>query len=180
MPLSRSLSLPLSLRMVVGKRQEFLGPQAAGTSCPCPTGGVVASGGPRALILVGSILGLLSVRGVCPGPLLLSNGSQSKSISIPAARRPLSYRFLLFEKEVPRALARLTPLDFACPACIDISEPPLVRPALQVLHGSTFRPFIAVLESYKKKRKKRVCQHRFTILMVLLEILSYRSTIGGY
>lgn len=90
--------------MVVGKRQEFLGPQAAGTSCPCPTGGVVASGGPRALILVGSILGLLSVRGVCPGPLLLSNGSQSKSISIPAARRRRSRTgSLLFEKEVPRA-----------------------------------------------------------------------------
>lgn len=90
--------------MVVGKRQEFLGPQAAGTSCPCPTGGVVASGGPRALILVGSILGLLSVHGVCPGPLLLSNGSQSKSISIPAARRRRSRTgSLLFEKEVPRA-----------------------------------------------------------------------------
>lgn len=85
--LSHSLFLYLS-GWVVGKmRQEFLGPPPAGTSCLCPTGGVVASGGPRALILVGSILRLLSVRGVCPGPLLLSNGSQSKSISIPAARR---------------------------------------------------------------------------------------------
>lgn len=141
---SFSLSRSLSLRMVVGKRQEFLGPQPAGTSCPCPTGGVVASGGPQALILVGSILGLLSVRGVRPGPLLLSNGSQSKSISIPAARRRSPYRFLLFEKEVPRALARLTPFDFACPACIDISERPSydLRPSIS---WSTFGSFIRIL-----------------------------------
>lgn len=151
-----SLSLPLSLSFwtVVGKRQEFLGPQAAGTSCPCPTGGVVASGGPRALILVGSILGLLSVRGVCPGPLLLSNGSQSKSISIPAARRrSRTGSFSLRKRFRARACSLNTSRLRVSGVYRYLSERPSYDPRPSI-SWSTFRLFIAVLE-----RKKRVRQY---------------------
>lgn len=48
--------------------------------------GVMASSGPRTLILVGSLLRLLSVRGVSRSSPL-SNGSRPKSILIPAASR---------------------------------------------------------------------------------------------